>query len=66
MVSPGSETSTLNKAVPHTAVLSPTRTRLTENVDNRLISGGRPIMRCTAINRARRQQKSRRSGSAAT
>ena len=49
MVSPGSETSTLNKAVPHTAVPSPISIRLTEKVDSRLISGGRPIMRCTAI-----------------
>ena len=36
---------------PHilAAVPSPTRTRLTEKVDNRLISGGRPIMRWTAM-----------------
>ena len=42
---PGSDTSTLNSAVPQTAVPMPINTRLTAKVDNRLISGGRPTMR---------------------
>ena len=49
MLMPGTETSTLNRAVPHTAVPMPISTRLTEKVDSRLISGGRPTMRWMAI-----------------
>ena len=49
MLSPGTDTSTLKSAVPQIAVLTPINTRFTENVDNKLISGGRPIMRWMAI-----------------
>ena len=46
---PGSDTGTLNRPVPHTAVASPITTRFTEKVESKNISGGCPIMRCTAI-----------------
>jgi hypothetical protein len=49
MLKPGSDTGTLKSTVPHSAVPRPIRTRFTEKVESRLISGGRPIMRCTAI-----------------
>jgi hypothetical protein len=49
MLTPGTETSTLNSAVPQTPVPMPINTRFTENVDSRLISGGRPTMRWTAV-----------------
>jgi hypothetical protein len=49
MLKPGSDTGTLKSTVPHSAVPRPISTRLTEKVESRLISGGRPIMRCTAI-----------------
>ena len=49
MLTPGTDTSTLNSAVPQTAVPTPISTRFTENVDSKLIKGGRPIMRWTAI-----------------